>query len=76
MTIQSFLTDDTGTPVGTGSPENKTMEFYIFNADSGGEIEFAETQIVTVDDGHFSVVLGEGQPDRKFQPGSLHRVPG
>ncbi len=66
MTIQSFLTDDTGTPVGTGSPENKTMEFYIFNADSGGEIEFAETQIVTVDDGHFSVVLGEGSQIGSF----------
>ena len=60
MTIQSYLTDDSGSPVGSSSPVNKTMEFYIYDQDSGGEKEFAETQIVTVDNGHFSVVLGEG----------------
>ena len=58
MTIQSYLTDDSGSPVGSSSPVNKTMEFYIYDQDSGGEKEFAETQIVTVDNGHFSVVLG------------------
>lgn len=60
MTVQSYITDDTGTPLGDNTPVNKKMVFFVYNADTGGSVVFADEQIVTVDQGHFSVVLGEG----------------
>lgn len=60
MAIQSYLTDDTGTPVGNASAENRQMTFTIYNADTGGSAKWAETQIVTINKGHFSAILGEG----------------
>lgn len=60
MTVQSYITDDSGTPLGNASPVNKKMIFSLYTADTGGSIVFADEQIVTVDKGHFSVVLGEG----------------
>ena len=60
MTVQSYITDDTGTPLGNTTAVNKKMVFIIYTADTGGTVSFADEQIVTVDKGHFSVVLGEG----------------
>lgn len=60
MTVQSFITDDAGTPVGNTSPENKVMQFIIFEEEEGGDSVFAESQTVTVDKGYFSAILGEG----------------
>ncbi|WP_378924129.1 hypothetical protein [Pelagicoccus mobilis] len=60
MTVQSYITDDGGTPLGNAAPVNKKMVFSLYNADTGGTVVFADEQIVTVDKGHFSVVLGEG----------------
>ena len=62
MTVQSYITDDTGTPLGSTTAVNKKMVFIVYTADTGGTVKFADEQIVTVDAGHFSVVLGEGSP--------------
>jgi hypothetical protein len=63
MAFQSYLTDDNGDPVGRGDkPENKTIIFTIYDADTDGNIKWSEEQIVTVNNGHFSVILGEGTP--------------
>ncbi|EDY82882.1 hypothetical protein VDG1235_2505 [Verrucomicrobiia bacterium DG1235] len=60
MTVQSYLTNDAGDPVGDPTPENKAMQFIVYTAEEGGESVFAESQTVTVDGGYFSAILGEG----------------
>ncbi len=62
MTVQSYVTEDDGTPVGSGASVNKPMQFVIYTAEEGGESVFAEAQTVTVADGYFSAILGEGTP--------------
>ena len=57
---QGFLTDDNGVPLGNNAPLNETLVLRIFNAATGGTLKWAERQTVTVDKGHFSVLLGEG----------------
>jgi hypothetical protein len=60
MSFQSYLTDDSGNPVGSGTPVNKKMIFRLFDTTTGGNIKWAEEQIVTVNNGSFSAILGEG----------------
>lgn len=62
MTFQGFLTDagSPPTPLGNTSPVNKEVTFKIYDNAAGGVVKWAESQIVTVDKGHFSVLLGEG----------------
>ena len=60
ITYQGFLTDANGSPLGSSGPVNKTIIFRLFNAETGGTSLWASQQIVTVDKGHFSVLLGEG----------------
>lgn len=62
MTFQGFLTDASTPPVplGNASPQNQTVIFRIYDNAVGGTVKWAETQVVTVDKGHFSVLLGEG----------------
>lgn len=62
MTFQGFLTDASNPPVplGNTSPVNKEITFKIYDNGTGGTVKWAETQIVTIDKGHFSVLLGEG----------------
>jgi len=57
---QGFLTDDNGVPLGNNAPLNETLVLRIFNAATGGTLKWAERQTVTIDKGHFSVLLGEG----------------
>ena len=59
LTFQGFLTDSAGTAVGN-TPVQRTIIFRIFNAETGGTSKWTEQQAVTVDRGHFSVLLGEG----------------
>lgn len=59
LTYQGFLTDATGAPLGA-SAVNKIIQFRIFAAESGGTALWASSQVVTVDKGHFSVLLGQG----------------
>lgn len=65
MTFQGFLTDASSPPVplGNTTPENKSVIFKIYKSANGTastDVAWAETQVVTVDKGHFSVLLGEG----------------
>ncbi|HIG16474.1 MAG TPA: hypothetical protein EYQ31_03800, partial [Candidatus Handelsmanbacteria bacterium] len=62
MTFQGFLTDASTPPVplGNTSPVNKEVIFRIYDAATGGTVKWGEKQIVTVDKGYFSVLLGEG----------------
>lgn len=68
---QGTIYDSTGVPYGSAgtlpnlipAPENKTMEFRVYNIASGGtaaNLIWAETQTVTVSLGQFSVRLGSG----------------
>ena len=61
MTFQGFLTDDTGVPYGNTAPVNQTITFKIFAAPTGDAPHlWGESQVVTIDKGHFSVLLGLG----------------
>jgi hypothetical protein len=60
MTFQGFLTATDGTPLGNTAPEVKVVQFKIYDASTGGTLLRTEEQTVTLDKGHFSVLLGEG----------------
>jgi hypothetical protein len=60
MTYQGFLVDANNTPLAPVTPENYPVKFRIYDEETGGAVTWAEQQIVTVDKGSFSVVLGEG----------------
>jgi len=62
MTYQGFLVDANGNPLAPSTPANYPVIFRIFTASIGGTRLWSEQQIVTVDKGNFSVVLGEGTP--------------
>lgn len=76
MAFQGFLTDGDGVARGQTAPQNFTITFRVYssgNAATSAAI-WAETQVVTVDKGHFSVVLGEGS-DVPGLPGSTDLSP-
>jgi hypothetical protein len=61
MTFQGFLTDDTGLPYGNAAPVNQAITFKIYAAPTGDAPHlWGESQVVTIDKGHFSVLLGLG----------------
>lgn len=60
MTYQGFLVDANGVPLAGTSPANYPVVFRIYDASTGGAPLWSEQQIVTVDNGQFSVLLGEG----------------
>ena len=60
LTYQGFLTDANGVPLGNTAPLNKTIIFRIYDAATGGNLKWSAQQVVTLDKGHFSVLLGEG----------------
>ena len=60
LTYQGFLTDKDGLPLGNTAPVNKTIIFRIYDAATTGTIKWSSQQVVTLDKGHFSVLLGEG----------------
>lgn len=60
LSFQGFLVDGNGDPLGKDAPKNYDIIFRIYDADTGGELLWSESQTVTVDQGHFSVLLGEG----------------
>jgi hypothetical protein len=63
MTYQGFLVDGNGNPLAQTTPQNYPVIFRIYAVSSGaGGPLWAEQQIVTVDKGNFSVLLGEGTP--------------
>ena len=60
FTYQGFLTDANGVPFGNTAPVNKTVIFRIYDALTGGTLKWSSQQVVTVDKGYFSVLLGQG----------------
>jgi microcystin-dependent protein len=63
MTYQSYLTDANGVALGNTAPKNYDVVFRIYNdqsATAAGNRLWTEQQTVTIDNGYFSVLLGEG----------------
>ena len=60
MSYQGLLTDDQGNPVASTTPENRNVEFRIYNLAAGGTPLWGEAQTVTVLKDNFSVILGSG----------------
>jgi hypothetical protein len=60
ISYQGFLTDASGIPLATNTPRNYTVTFRIYDASTGGNEKWAEQQVVTVDRGYFTVLLGNG----------------
>ncbi len=56
--IDGFLTDSSGTPIdGTAS-----IRFRLYDAAVGGSVVFEELSSITIDEGHFTALLGEVNP--------------
>jgi hypothetical protein len=60
ISYQGFLTDANGFPLATNNPVNYNVQFKIWNASSAGQNLWGELQVVTVDRGYFTVMLGNG----------------
>ena len=63
LTYQGFLTDINGVPLGNTAPVNTSVIFRIYShatSTATADLKWSEQQVVTVDKGHFSVLLGEG----------------
>lgn len=60
ISYQGFLVDANGIPLGSNAPVNHTLEFRLYNVSSGGSSIWDEQQVVTIDKGYFSVLLGDG----------------
>ncbi|HKX60294.1 MAG TPA: tail fiber domain-containing protein [Verrucomicrobiae bacterium] len=71
MTYQGFLVDGNGNPLATNAPANYPVIFRVYDSQSGGTVLWAEQQIVTVDKGNFSAMLGEGTPVSGVNPVTL-----
>ena len=57
---QGRVLDANGVPFASTAPVNYEIEFRVWNAQEGGALQWSEKQVVTVDNGSFSVRLGEG----------------
>ena len=60
MTYQGYLVDSDGKPLGDTAPANYDVVFRIYDVNQDGLAIWGEQQTVTVDNGYFSVLLGEG----------------
>src|SRR6516164_2632343 len=60
ISYQGFLTDANGFPLATNNAVNYNIQFRIWNASTGGSNLWGELQVVTVDRGYFTVMLGNG----------------
>ncbi|MDA7520715.1 tail fiber domain-containing protein [bacterium] len=74
MTYQGYLVDGNGAPLGDSVPANYDVVFRIYNVKQGGTSVWAEQQTVTVDNGYFSVLLGEGSQFGSESHGVLSAV--
>ncbi len=74
MSYQGFLVDGTGHPLAPSTPANYPVVFRVYDESEGGNLIWSEQQVVTVDKGYFSVVLGEGAGVTSEPHGSLSDV--
>ena len=67
---QGQVLDNAGMVLAPEEATNYTMQFRIYDQQAGGSIIWAESQVVTVDKGVFSVRLGSGVPIPSVTGGS------
>lgn len=65
LSYQSYLIDANGDPLGSdgmgnSQPANYDVIFRLYDAPTQGTLLWSEQQTITVDNGYFSVLLGEG----------------
>jgi len=60
MSYQGRVVDSAGAGLGTGTPVNRKIIFRIFDAPTAGNRLWSEEQTVTLSNGDFSVILGQG----------------
>ncbi len=60
VNYQGKVTDNAGVGIGTGTAVNRQIIFRIYDAPTGGNRLWSEQQTVTLSDGEFSVLLGQG----------------
>ena len=60
MSYQGYLVDANGDPLAPNNPANYPVIFRIYDQATGGNRLWSEQQIVTIDKGNFSLLLGEG----------------
>lgn len=74
MNFQGYLEDGNGRPYGKGAPENKELVFRIYKdatSNAAGDLIWTERQVVTLDNGTFSVQLGNGTQEGSEAHGDL-----
>lgn len=60
LSYQAFVSDASGNPIGAAQPVNRTVTFKLYDAATGGNLLYAESQTVTIAGGNFSVLIGNG----------------
>lgn len=68
LTYQGFLADANGVALGNTGPKNYDVIFRIFDDPDAGRLLWAEQQTITVDQGYFGVMLGEGSSTGEPRP--------
>ncbi|MCH2063644.1 MAG: hypothetical protein MK194_07955, partial [Roseibacillus sp.] len=61
MTYQAFVTDDANQPLAPAAPANYEVIFRIYDSATGNTVIWSEKQTVSIFQGNFSVLLGNGQ---------------
>ncbi len=60
LSYQGLLSDSAGNLIGATTPVNRTVQFRLYNTSSNGTPIWAESQVVTISAGEFSVLIGNG----------------
>ena len=60
ISYQGKVVDSSGIGLGTGTPINRKILFRLFDGGTGGNRLWSEEQTVTLSNGDFSVILGQG----------------
>jgi hypothetical protein len=60
LSYQAYVADVSGNPIGGAQPVNRSAIFKLYDAATGGNLLYAETQTVTISGGSFSVLIGNG----------------
>jgi len=60
LSYQASVSDAAGIPIGASNPVNRTVTFKFYTQSTGGTPVYAESQVVTIANGDFSVLLGNG----------------
>ena len=74
ISYQGYLTDANGAPLAAGAPRNYSVVFRIYDSSSGSGVRWAEQQVVTVDRGYFTVMLGSGAASTGFWTNNLTSI--